>query len=284
MRLALSRRMFMAAALAAPLALHLPVEASTGGQGSQVIELPLGDDRAVPLTIWEPEAAQGVALFSHGYNSWPTAYDALAQRLSSLGYVVLAPLHPDSLRSEQAGQISPQDSFRARLENMAATSAFAATQFPDLPVIAAGHSFGSLDAMLLGGASAGGARLRDTRVTAVLGFSSPGLVPGLIDASSFVGIDVPMLLISGTQDTVPGLVDDAEQHLVPVQQSGTAAWGLVLEGASHDFAADDAMLGRAWPVVSAFLGSQGQPDPSAGLVGISLAAGDRMILSEGAER
>ena len=112
--------------------------------------------------------------------------------------------------------------------------------------IAAGHSYGGLVALTLGGAAAippAGmtAPLSDPKVRAVIAFSPPAPIPVLITAEGYGKLAVPAIIETGTKDIVPGITTtDGEGwrgHLAAYDAAaaGHHRYALVLEGVDHYF-------------------------------------------------
>lgn len=234
----ISRRTLIAGGMVAGLS-PWPLRAHLSPSPAPRLErLAISPARTTDLTIWRPSGAErlrGVALLSTGHGSWPERYAVLAGLLDEHGYATLAPLHVDSVRHPDRAKFTMKDSFGERIADMAATSAYAAKAFPGLPVIAVGHSFGTLTALCRAGGLSYAGDFRDPSVRAVLGFSSPGRIPGLIQPNAYSSVAVPIMLITGTADFVPGFVTDPADHLLPVETAQAPAFGLVVAGADHDF-------------------------------------------------
>ncbi|MGA0605571.1 alpha/beta hydrolase family protein [Phenylobacterium sp. VNQ135] len=226
----LSRRGFVVAGAAAFCA--------TEAAAQTLVQLPVSATRKADVTVWTPKGeAAGVLLFSHGHGSWPDRYAALVAGLTGAGYAVVAPLHVDSVRHADRAKYGAQASFAERLADMKAASAYAAKRWPGAPVAAVGHSFGTLIGLCLGGALAYLAPFRDPSVKAVLGYSTPGRIPGLVQPAAYASLKTPMMIVTGDNDVVPGFATDPADHLFPVRTAPAgAAFGLVLEGAAHDLA------------------------------------------------
>ena len=77
---------------------------------------------------------------------------------------------------------------------------------------------------------------------AVVAFSSPGVIPGLIGPTAYAKLDVPLLVLTGDRDVVPGFVPDWHDHLKAFETSPAGdkhAW----IGASVDHMYGGAILG-----------------------------------------
>lgn len=202
---------------------------------ASLVELATPSGRKSGVTIWAPARPRGVVLFGHGHGSWPDRYVALASRLVAAGFAVAAPMHVDSVRHPDRAKYAMAATFMERLVDMRALATHAEARWPGLPVAAAGHSFGTLIALCQGGALAKMGPLRNPAVRAVLGFSTPGKIPGLVAPDAYAALEVPALIVTGDADVVPGFVTDWHDHLFPVESApaGDKA-ALVVAGAAHD--------------------------------------------------
>lgn len=223
---------------------------------TRVLPLQVSADRATTMAVWEPAQVRGVVLFSSGHGAWPERYERLLQSWADAGFVVLAPLHVDSMKYPQREQFSLQQGLMERFADMRAVSAYAAEHWPGMPVAASGHSLGTLISAALGGAFSGLGSLRDPSVVAVLGFSSPGRIPGLVDGQSYTSLAVPLLLVTGDEDRVPGFVTDPADHLYAVETAPAGnKTGVVLAGGDHNLVGGEpeALFERARELGTAFL-------------------------------
>ena len=215
------------------------------------------DGRTVPLTVFAPAGPGTYPLvaFSHGAFATPARYEAMLEPLAAAGFVVLAPMHVDSEEYPRAeGEpdrpahpvtwagrtadmelaLDPDAGVRAALAEKGLSLAEGKT-------IALGHSYGALIAQLYGGAIAvepdGGSKdRRDAEVDAVVGFSPPGAMPGLMAKEGWVSLAAPSLTITGTADVLPGFVDDWRAHLASHDEAPEGARALwVGEGIDHYF-------------------------------------------------
>ncbi len=233
----LSRRAVIAGGLGLALGYALTARAKAGSG----FTLHAPDGRAIAVSEWVPSGrAKGVILFSHGAASSPRFYEAIFTAWTQAGYRILAPLHVDSLEHPDTARFAGLASWKARLEDMRALSAHLGRQRR----IAAGHSYGGLVALTLGGAQAippqgmGGA-LADPNVSAVIAFSPPAPIPVLMTEQGYGGVSVPAFIQTGTADIVPGMTGDDgwAGHLVPYKAAapGGHRYALILEGVDHYF-------------------------------------------------
>lgn len=230
------------------------------------VPLQVSSQRTTSMAVWEPEVVRGVVLFSHGHGAWPERYDALLRTWRDAGFAVVAPLHVDSMKHPEREKFSMQQGFGERLADMKAASAYAAMHWPGVNMAAAGHSYGTLVSLALGGALAELAPLRDPRVVAVLGYSSPGRIPGLVTPSSYASVAVPVLLVTGDKDLVPGFVGDPRDHLYPVETAPSGKkYAVVLAGGDHNLIGGqpEALYRRARDLGTAFLEAEVLEDADA---------------------
>ncbi|WP_297511738.1 alpha/beta hydrolase [uncultured Caulobacter sp.] len=176
-------------------------------------------DRDVELTVARPDAPKGVIVFSHGAGSAPDAYPGLFEAWAKAGFLVVEPMHVDSLKHPKHADYDLRAAFPLRIADLAATRAWAAQAAPGLPMAAAGHSYGSLMSMIEGGALDAMLHARDPNLKAVVSFSSAGLIPGLIGPSAYATLTPPFLMITGDRDVLQGNFDDWHDHLRPFETS-----------------------------------------------------------------
>jgi len=222
---------------------------------SEPSTLTLGD-RQLRLRVVEPQGTGPFALilFSHGFASDIDQYDALLTHWASHGYIVVAPYHLDgggtvraifnSVRKGNEGLIAARvDDMRSILDHLPALDALSPglTQRIDTErIAAAGHSFGAFTAQQLGGAVAvnpeSGEMVigRDPRVRAVVAVSPPGRMFGLITEQSWLAVEVPMLVTTGTWDVDGRFVHEWREHALSFDTAPSGHnWLLVVEGADH---------------------------------------------------
>lgn len=197
--------------------------------------------RAVELWRWAPSGRRrGVIAFSHGAQSAPWKYENLLKPWADAGYEILAPLHVDSTDHPRTKAFPGQASWKARIEDMRAV----AKAIPAKRFVAAGHSYGALTALTMGGAEAvmpeglDGVQ-RDPRVSAVVAFSPPSAIDALIPASGYAKLAVPAFIQTGDRDVPLGSTDPAgwRGHLASYEasQAGGHRYALVLDGVDHYF-------------------------------------------------
>lgn len=201
------------------------------------------DGREVRISEWKPRGkAKALVLFSHGAASSPRFYEGVFAPWVAAGFHVMAPLHVDSLEHPRTKEFPGLASWKARIEDMRALSAHVGKR----EWIAAGHSYGGLVALTMGGAAAVvpaglSGPLSDPNVRAVVAFSPPAPIPALCTAQGYAALAVPALIQTGTKDIVPGITTtDGEGwrgHMVPYEAAGAGGhrYGLVLDGVDHYF-------------------------------------------------
>lgn len=218
--------------------MSLPLLAAQAPPAPRRFELHSGDGRAITISEWQPRSRpSGTILFSHGAQSAPRYYEAIIAPWQAAGYRVLAPLHVDLQEHPDTAKFAGLASWKARIEDMRALSAHVGNR----PWIAAGHSYGGLVALTMGGAAAIPPQgitgpLSDANVRAVIAFSPPAPIPVLCTAEGFAVLKVPALIQTGTADDPPG-PDGWEGHLASYEAAspGGHRYGLVLEGVDHYF-------------------------------------------------
>jgi alpha-beta hydrolase superfamily lysophospholipase len=200
----------------------------------------IAGDRELTVWNWAPAESprQGVILFSHGYASAPWKYELLIRPWVEAGYEVFAPLHVDSSDHPRHVEFSGEAIWAARLQDMRTLSA----ELGGRPYAAAGHSYGALIGLTLGGAEAAAPEgmsvpLADPAVTVVLAFSPPPVFPGLIPEEGYAKLSRPALIQTGTRDVPMGSDERWEQRLdaFHAAPAGGNRYALVLAGVDHYF-------------------------------------------------
>lgn len=200
-------------------------------------------DRAIRISEWRPRGKpKALILFSHGANSSPRFYEALFGPWLAAGYHIVAPLHVDSAEHPRTADYPGLASWKMRIEDMRALS----VHLGERPCIAAGHSYGGLVALTMGGTASVRPEglvgpLRQPNVRAVVAFSPPAPSAVLCTREGYAELAVPALIQTGTKDILPGITNiDGEGwrgHLAPYDaaRAGNDRYALVLEGVDHYF-------------------------------------------------
>jgi predicted alpha/beta-hydrolase family hydrolase len=212
----LHRRALLTGALA--LALAPAIAPSRARAAAASTRITVGD-RELELSVFRPTEPKGVVVFSHGAGGSAENYAALLEAWSRAGFLVVAPLHVDSLKHPRKSEYTLQSAFPVRLADVGAAAGWAAAVAPGLPLAYAGHSYGSLMSLMRGGALESMIPARDPKAKAVLCFSSPGSIRGLMGPATFQTLNVPTMMLTGEQDVVPGMAPDWRAHLRAVEES-----------------------------------------------------------------
>lgn len=198
------------------------------------IELSAPDGRTIDVSVWEAADERAVVVFSHGYNGSPAAYRRILSEWVEAGFTVVAPLHVDSLRHPRHAEFDGPAAFTTRIADLAVVRGFVKTAHAGKPIVAAGHSFGSLMSAISGGAVTVAGPQGDPAVKAVVALSSAGDLQGVVTPDSYAGLAVPTLMITGDQDLVPQYVADWRAHRGPFDRSPAGGkMLLVFEGGDH---------------------------------------------------
>lgn len=219
----------------------MPLLAATPMAPTQV-PIATATGRVSMVTMWKAQHTRATILFSHGALSSPAKYDRIILPWVAAGFDVWAPLHVDSTDHPDTKSFTGLTTWRARIEDMRALSAHIGSG----PRIAAGHSYGGLVALTLGGAAADVPEgltgpLNDPLVTAVVAFSPPAPIPGLVSAAGYARLAVPALIQTGDKDVALGKPpvdpDSWKAHLAAYDLAATDGdrYALVLAGANHFF-------------------------------------------------
>jgi dienelactone hydrolase len=184
----------------------------------------------------------GAIVFSHGAFSSPAKYRALTEEWGKAGFTVISPLHVDSTDHPNTKDYSQIAVWRTRVEDMELAIAAAKALKPVVPILAAGHSYGALGALALGGSRVADLETKqagshkNAAIKAVIAFSPPGFMPGFVGTDAHAALNVPTLVQTGTKDVLPGFIDDYRMHLAAFETSPPGSkFGLVLEGVDHYF-------------------------------------------------
>lgn len=213
------RKLFAAAAVATILSAGLASTAvaqtaptSAAASAATHVPLPAPDGRTIDVSVWQAADEQGVIVFSHGWNSDPARYHRIIDYWTAHGFTVVAPMHTDSLEHPQHDQGNSQSFFITRIVDLAVVRGFVEASHAGKPLIAAGHSFGSLNSLMEAGAVTIAGPMGDPAVKAVIALSSPGNIPGVVNPSTFATVSAPVLMVTGDADLVPGFVTEPRDH------------------------------------------------------------------------
>jgi len=235
-------------AVVAPFALQAcaaPMVAGTASAETAAATMPAARHVALPvagrtldLSVFDAVGEPAGAIFlSHGAGSSPEKLLPLVGALQKAGFVVLAPLHRDSLAIPEAEREDIRAAFMSRTADLQAVSAYAAAQYPELPLAGVGHSYGSLIALMGGGALDSMLHARVPAMKAVVRFSSPGPIPGLTgNPGAYDTVAVPTLTISGPRDVAQPFAGDPAVQIAQFDALPAGEHTLLLvDGSDHSF-------------------------------------------------
>jgi len=229
----------------------------------QTLDLDWHDDarnRLVPVRLYWPDtAARGapvpLIVFSHGIGGSRAGYSHLGRYWAEQGYASLHVQHVGSDnqlwrgnlftlsgRLQQATQeseaIARVADLRFALDQLLASER--GTRIDTTRIVAAGHSYGAMTAMLAAGARVerGGRALalRDARVRAAILMSAPPFYGETDFGPILREVDIPTLHLTTTEDVirVPGYHSPAADRLRVFEATGSSLKVLaVFEGGSH---------------------------------------------------
>ena len=191
----------------------------TAAAAVRQVELAAPDGRAITLNVWPATDGRAVIVFSHGWNSDPARYHRIIDAWTAQGFTVVAPLHLDSLLHPRHAEADERSAFITRIVDLAVVRGHVQASHPGKPLIAAGHSFGSLNALMSAGAVTLAGPQGDPAIKAVVALSSPGLIPGVVSPAAFATVSTPVLMVTGDADLVPGFVTDPRDHRAAFEAS-----------------------------------------------------------------
>lgn len=228
---------------------HAPTESVPGpGVFSDETQALIGpNDRIIPVRVLTPETCLDLScpliVFSHGAFATYDRYDALLIPLVEAGLQIVAPNHVDSEAHPNRDNYGQAESMPLRIEDVRVIT----EQYTARDTIALGHSYGALIAQFAGGAQHGDPDTQAMintldRVDLVVALSPPGPFAGVLDAEQWSHISTPMLIVTGTEDIVPGIADDWRLHLVSYDAAHlNDAFAVVYDDIDHYF---NGMFGR----------------------------------------
>lgn len=180
------------------------------------------------------------AILSHGAFAGDDDYDAVAKPLVDMGFHVAIPTHPDSKSHPLNESFKPQDFMAYRLEDHnLILKYFAKTQGPDMQWVAVGHSFGAMIAANFGGATADSKLISSSALglpSHTIALSPPSAIPIVFPESALKNLESPTLLVTGTTDLVPTMIDNWEEHLALYEGAPKGkVTAVVFENQNHYF-------------------------------------------------
>lgn len=188
------------------------VATATSALPATHVELPAPDGRTIDVSVWPAADEQAVIVFSHGWNSDPARNHRIINYWTAHGFTVVAPMHTDSLQHPRHAEGDQRSFVMTRIVDLAVVRGYAQATYPGKPMIAGGHSFGSFNSLMAAGAVSVAGPLGDPAVKAVVAISTPGVVPGLVNPSTYATVAAPVLIVTGDADLVPGFVTEPRDH------------------------------------------------------------------------
>ena len=178
------------------------------------------NNRAVPVRLLSRKLSCAdckLAILSHGAFASDDDYDAIAKPLADMGYQVAIPTHPDSTSHPLSKSFKPQDHTAYRIEDhQLILEHIAKTQGPNTSWIAVGHSFGAMIASIFSGATLDEnikTNLALSLPSHNIALSPPNAIPNVFSRDALAKLESPTLLVTGTTDIVPTMIDNWKDHL-----------------------------------------------------------------------
>ena len=101
-----------------------------------------------------------------------------------------------------------------------------------------GHSYGGMIAQMTAGAQLSGDAANFAvdsvfKPTALIAISPPGPIPNYIETVGWEKVAAPSLIVTGTNDIVPNMTENWEDHLVSFTVSPKGSYALVYDDMDH---------------------------------------------------
>ena len=68
---------------------------------------------------------------------------------------------------------------------------------------------------------------------AIIAISPPGPIPNYIESEGWAKVTLPSLIVTGTTDTVPGMTENWEDHLVSYEVAPAGSYALIYDKMDH---------------------------------------------------
>ena len=254
--------------------LQLPAGQSISGAAAQFEDFTVKDssrNRDIPLRVYRTKSSvpQPVVFFSHGLGGSREGCSYLGKHWSSRGYIAVFLQHAGSdegvwkdqpLRRRMAAMqaAASNDNFALRTGDVGAvidqlsqwndSADHTLYQSMDLQHLGmSGHSFGAVTTQAVSGQSFGlfGKRFTDSRIKAAIAFSPSSPRVGSAK-TAFAKVDIPWLLMTGTNDTSPigNQTVESRLNVFPNLNPEMERYQLVLDKAEHSAFSDRALPGE----------------------------------------
>lgn len=229
-------------------------------------------NRDLPIRVFLPESSSpaAVILFSHGLGGTRDTCTYLGDHWSRRGYAVVFVQHPGSDDSVWKGL--PVRDVMAAMKK-AANGKNLVLRCQDITAVLdqlkvwnetkdhecrgrfdlehigmSGHSFGAVTTQVISGEQLPmiGRKFTDARIDAAIAFS-PSVPKGMEPARAFTNVQIPWLLMTGTEDVSPIGDQDAQsrQLVYPALPATIDRYEVVLDGGTHGAFTDRAVRGQS---------------------------------------
>ncbi|MEO0421809.1 MAG: hypothetical protein AAF184_05705 [Pseudomonadota bacterium] len=210
------------------------------------------DDVTLRVTVPQGANDAPVIVWSHAYGGSRQAYQPLVSHWASWGYAVVQIDHSDSYLQQdelpddgctQLFDFSNWDerAYQVRyvLNRLDTIEALTDASFDDQRVAIGGHSMGALTMQLIAGAAPfDGRDFTDAKPVAAMLLSAVGTNIGLFDEQSHLGVTLPLMVMTGTEDgeddfpwyerTDPYFLAGSSLKYLPILVGGDHAFGGIL--------------------------------------------------------